>query len=180
LKLVSSLFVLVFWISSWFPTSADKGAVTVAAGCVLGLIVTYLVQRQLGERAWATKVIAALAIAVLIGGALFALITGLKRTSVDGGITFFFVLGFVGYLLMVKAILAPKEPLGEYRGEGLKVLFVVAIWSWASAISMFSHRGVDTYDDDTCIVVSKPNEYDTTLKSIWDMRLPQIASRKTT
>jgi len=35
----------MFWVSSWFPTSPDKWAVFVVAGCILGLIAAKVVWR---------------------------------------------------------------------------------------------------------------------------------------
>ncbi len=168
----------MFWISSWFPTSPDKWAVFVVAGCILGLIAAHLAQKLFGELGWPAKTTSALAFVVLIGGALFVLMRWSERTSVDGGIAFFFVLGFVGYLFLIRTILDPRQTPNRYRGTGLVVLSLLAIWFWASAIGMYSHRGADRYTNDACILVPKPTQYDTELTSIWEMRLPQIASTR--
>ena len=179
LKALASFLVLLFWISSWFPASAGKWAIFVAAGCILGLIAAHLARKPPGELVWPAKATLALAFVLLIGGPLLALRAWAKGTSVDGGLTLFFVLGFVGYLFMISRILTPGQTLGRYRHAGLVVLFLIAIWSWASAISMYSHRGANRYTKNACILVPKPTEYDTKLSSIWEMRLPQIASRTT-
>jgi hypothetical protein len=60
----------MFWVSSWFPTSPDKWAVFVVAGCILGLIAAHLAQKSLGELGWPAKATSALAFAVLISGLL--------------------------------------------------------------------------------------------------------------
>gem|GEM_PF-2199925 len=179
MKASSSFLVLLFWISSWFPTSADKWAILVVVGCILGLITAHLVQKLLGELAWPEKATSALAFALLIGGLLLALRAWIKGASVDGGITLFFVLGFVGYLFMIIGVLTPRQTIGRYRHMGFVVLFLIAIWSWTSAISMYTHRGINSFTNGACILVPKPTEYDRQLSSIWEMRLPQIASRTT-
>ena len=179
MKALSPYLVLMFWISSWFPTSADEWAIFVVAGCILGLIVAHLAQKPLGDLGWPAQMTSALAFVVLIGGTFFSLVTWVGRTSVDGAITFFFVLGIVGYLLMIRKILKPSQALSRFDIAGFVVLFIVSIWSWVSAISMYVHRGVDSYTNDACIVVPNPIEYDTALSSIWEMRLPQIASGRT-
>ncbi len=168
----------MFWISSWFPTSPDKWAVCVVIGCVLGLITAHLAQKSTGELGWPAKATSALAFVVLIGGLLFILMRVIERTSVDAGITFFFVLGVMGYLFLVRTILDPRQTPNRYRGTGLVVLSLLAIWSWASAIGMYSHRGADRYTNEACILVPNPIEYDTELTSIWEMRLPQIAASR--
>ncbi|AML51072.1 hypothetical protein RC74_07110 [Falsihalocynthiibacter arcticus] len=168
----------MFWVSSWFPTSPDKWAVFVVAGCILGLIAAHLAQKSLGERGWPAKATSALAFAVLIGGLLLILIRVTERSTVDAGITFFFVLGGMGYLFLVRTILDPRQTPKRYRGTGLVVLSLLAIWSWASAIGMYSLRGADRYTNKMCILVPNPIEYDTELTSIWEMRLPQVASTR--
>jgi hypothetical protein len=168
----------MFWVSSWFPTSPDKWAVFVVAGCILGLIAAHLAQKPLGERGWPAKATSALAVVVLIGGLVFILMRVSEKTSVDAGITFFFVLGGMGYLFLVRTILDPRQSPKRYRGTGLVVLSLLAIWSWASAIGMYFHRGTDRYTNEVCILVPNPVEYDTELTSIWKMRLPQIAAAR--
>ena len=178
LKTSSSFLVLMFWISSWFPTSPDKWAICIVAGCILGLIAAHLAQKRVGELSWLAKATSALAFVVLIGGVFFVLMRWAERTSVDGGITFFFVLGFVGYLFLIRTILDPSQTSNGYPGTGLVVLSLLAIWSWASAVGMYSHRGAKGYTNDACILTPKPNPYDTELTSIWEMRLPQVASTR--
>lgn len=178
MKATASFLVLMFWISSWFPTSPDTWAVCGVAGCVLGLIAAHFAQKRVGERIWPAKAASALAFVVLICGALFILMRVSERTSVDAGITFFFVLGLLGYVFLVRTILDPRQNPNRYRGTGLVVLSLLAIWSWASAIGMYSHRGTDRSANEACILVPNPIEYGTELTSIWDMRLPQIASTR--
>ena len=91
----------------------------------------------------------------------------------------FYVLGFVGYLLLVSAILSPKQTTRSYPRAGGAVLCLLAVWSWASAIGMYSQRGVEKRASHTCILIPTPSEYDTELSSIWEMRLPQIGSQRT-
>lgn len=87
----------------------------------------------------------------------------------------FYVLGGVGYLLMIRAVLSPNQT----KRAGALVLCLMASWSWASAISMYVHRGAETRVGDACILVPNPSEYDIELTSIWEMRLPQVKSRRT-
>lgn len=175
----SSYLLLIFWISSWFPTSADQWAIIVGIVCILGLIAAHMAQKSLGDLGWPAKATSALAFVTLFGGSIYALMRWAGRTSVDGAITFFFVLGLVGYLFLIRTILDPRQVSSRFRGTGLVVLFLVAIWSWASAIHMYSHHGADRYTDNACVLVPKPTEYDTELTSVWEMRLPQIASKRT-
>lgn len=178
MKTSLSFLASVFWISSWFPTGADKWDVFVAAGCILGLVAAHLAQKAIGERIWPAKAISALAFAVLIGGALLMMVRWPERTSVDAGLTFFFVLGSAGYLFLIRTILDPRQTPKRHRGTGLAVLSLLAIWSWTSAVSMYSHRGAYRYADDACILVPNPSQYDIELTSIWDMRLSQIAAKR--
>ena len=97
----------------------------------------------------------------------------------DGAITLFFVIGFVGYLLMISTILAPSQTLSENLGTGLVVLFLMATWSWGSAIGMYNHRGAHADTNEACILVPKLSRYDTKLSYIWEMRLPEIATSRT-
>lgn len=178
MKALPSFLVLVFWISGWFPTSPDKWAVLGVAGCILGLIAAHLAQKRVGERGWPARVVTALAFMVLIGGLFFILMRVSEKTSVDAGITFFYVLGGMGYLFLVRTILDPRQSPKRYRGTGIVVLSLLAIWSWASAIGMYSLRGADRYTNRVCILVPNPIEYDTELTSLWEMRLPQIAAAR--
>ena len=179
MKAPSSFLVLIFWISSWFPISADRWAMFVVTGCILGLVAALLAQKPIGELVWPAKATSGLALVLLIGGSLFAFMAWAVGTPVDGAITLFLVIGFVGYLLMISAILAPRQILSEYHGTGFVVLFLVATWSWVSAIGMYSHHGTDTDTGDACILVPKPIRYDTKLNSIWEMRLPEVATSRT-
>ncbi len=178
MKPLSSSLVLIFWISSWFPTSPDKWNFVVVTFCTLGLIAAHLAQKPLGERGWPAKMTSALAYIVLIGGAFFVLMRWTERTPVDGGITFFFVLGGTGYLFLIRTILDPRKTSNRYLGTGSVALSLLALWSWASAVGMYSHRGVERYVNDACILVPGPNPYDTEVTSIWEMRLPQVASTR--
>jgi hypothetical protein len=133
----------MFWVSSWFPTSPDKWDACVAAVSIFGLIAAHLAQKRIGELSWPAKATSALAYAVLIGGLNFILTRVTERSPVDAGNTFFFVFGGMGYLFLVRTILAPRQTQKRYRGTGLVVLSLLAIWSWTSAISMYSLRGAD-------------------------------------
>ena len=175
MKVIPTFLVLLFWLSSWFPTAPDRGAVFVAVGCTLGLIAAHLAPKPRSKRAGPSKAATVLAIALLIIGALLALMTWAEGTSANGAIMLFYVLGVVGYLLMIRAVLSPNQT----KRAGALVLCLMASWSWASAISMCVHRGAQTRARDACILVPNPSEYDTELTSIWEMRLPQVRSRRT-
>jgi hypothetical protein len=179
MKAVASFLVLAIWISSWFPTSAGIWAIYTTAGLILGLIAALLVQRRLGDRAWPVRTVSVLAYIVLIGGALFALIVMAAGSPVDGAISFFLSLGFVGYLLMIRDILLPEKTSKVYLGTGSVVLVVIAAWSWTSALSMYFHRGGPNDTDAACILVPKSLRYDTALDSIWEMRLAEVATSRT-
>ncbi|MBU2867567.1 hypothetical protein [Pacificibacter marinus] len=91
----------------------------------------------------------------------------------------FYILGGVGYILLIRAVSSPKQNLRVYRCIGALVLCLMASWSWASAISMYAHRGAAEHADTACILIPNPSEYDTKLNSIWEMRLPQVRSQRT-
>ena len=177
MKVIPSLLVLLFWISSWFPTVPERGAIFAAVACILGLIAAHLAPKSLSERIWPSKAPAALALTLLILGAALALMTWAEGTSANEAIFLFYVVGFVGYLLMVSGVLSPERVRRGYWGAGL--LGLLAIWSWASAIGMYVHRGAKQYADDACILVPDPSDYTTKLESLWEMRLPEIRSRRT-
>lgn len=179
LRILPSFLVLIFWISSWFPTAPDRGAIFVAAGCILGLIAAHLTAKPQSKRTRPSKTTAALAVALLIIGALLALMTWVEGTSANGAIMLFYVLGFVGYLLLFSAALSSEQALRGYPLVGGVVLCLMASWSWASAIGMYAHRGATEHADTACILVPNPSDYDTELNSIWEMRLPQVGSRRT-
>lgn len=179
MKAVSSFLVLVFWISSWFPASFERWAVFVVAICILGLLSALLAQRSLKERRWPAKALLVLAVLVLIGGAFLVSVVWAIGTPVGGAITLFFVVGLAGYLHMIASILAPSQTFKWHLGIGPLVLFLLASWSWASALGMYVHRGASDNTDEACILVPRPVRYDTELSSIWEMRLPEIATSRT-
>jgi len=179
LKVLPTFVVLLFWISSWLSTSPEKGAVFGVVCCILGLIAAHLAAKPQSKRASPSKATAVLATALLIIGALLALMTWAEGTSASGAIMLFYVFGVVGYLLLLSAIMSPNQNKRGYRCTGALVLCLMASWSWGSAISMYAHRGVKTHTGTACILVPNPSEYDTELNSIWEMRLPLIRSRRT-
>lgn len=179
LKAVSSFLLLVFWISSWFPASLDRWAVFAAAICVLGLLLALLAQRSLNEYRWPAKALSVLAVFVVIGGAFLAFAALALGTPVDGAIALFFVVGLAGYLHMIANILAPGHTLVWFLGIGPLVLFLLASWSWASALGMYVHLGASGNTDEACILVPRPVSYETELSSIWEMRLPEVATSRT-
>jgi hypothetical protein len=179
LKILPSFLILIFWISSWFPTSLDRGAIFVAVFCIIGLMAAHLSAKPQNKHARPSKTTAALAVALLIIGALLALMTWAEGTSANGAILLFYVLGVAGYLLLVSAILSHKQTSPGYRRAGGLALCLLASWSWASAIGMYSHRGAEKQASHACILVPNPSEYDRKLNSIWEMRLPHIGSRRT-
>lgn len=179
MKAVSSFFVLVFWITSWFPASLDRWAVFAVALCILGLLSALLAQRSLKEYRWPAKVLSVLAVLVLIGGALLAFAARGIGTPVDGAITLFFVVGLSGYLHMIANILASSQTSEWFLGIGALVLFLLTSWSWASALSMYVHFGASGNTDEACILVPRPARYDTELSTIWEMRLPEVATSRT-
>jgi len=145
----------------------------------LGLLLALLSHKPPKEHGWPAKALSVLAILLLIGGAFLTFLTSAVGTTVDGAITLFFVLGFLGYLLMIRSILTPTLSPRGYLGAGFVLLFLLATWSWASALGMYFHRGA--IDDTTaaCILVSKPIRYETELNSIWEMRLPEVSTNGT-
>lgn len=179
MKILPSFLALIFWISSWFPTAPERGAIFAVAGCILGLAAAHLTAKPQCKRTRPSKATTVLATVLLIIGALLALMTWVEGTSTNGAIMLFYVLGFVGYLLMVRAALSSEQTLNGYPRVGALVLCLVASWSWASAIGMYVHRGVETHADTACILIPNPSHYDTKLSSIWEMRLPQVRSRRT-
>jgi hypothetical protein len=178
MKTVLSFMVILFWISSWFPSAPDRWSIIVATVSICGLIAAHLARKVIGNRVWPAKVASVFAVIALIGGILLVLLRLPERTSVDAGITFFFVLGGVGYLLLLRSIMDPRESTILRRGMGVMLLSVLAIWSWGSAVRMYSHFGADRYISDACILVPNPSEYDSELTSIWDMRLSLVAASR--
>lgn len=178
MKVMPSLLVLLFWISSWFPAAPERGAIFAAVASILGLIAAHVTPKKpQSKRVWPSKTTTALAVSLLILGVDLALMTWAEGTSANGAIFLFYVIGFVGYLLMLSAVLSPERLRRGYRGAGL--LGLLAIWSWASAIAMYVHRGAEQRAEDACILVPDPSDYTLKLDSIWEMRLPEIRSRRT-
>ena len=54
-----------------------------------------------------------------------------------------------------------------------------ACWFRGSALAMYVNLGVSNEYDKSCILAITPNGYDSELNSIWEMRLPQVMSRRT-
>ncbi|MEY8118893.1 hypothetical protein AB9F26_11575 [Falsihalocynthiibacter sp. BN13B15] len=179
MKVASSFLVLIYWVSSWFPVSADRWAVFTVAGCILGLIAALLAQKSLEEHRWPAKVFSVLAFLLLIGGTFFAFMTSAVGTPAVGFIVLFFTLGGVGYLLMIRTVFALGQTNRMSHGAGFAVLFLLATWSWASALGMYFHVGAANDTTAACILVPKPNNYDTELNSVWEMRLPEFATSRT-
>ncbi len=148
-----------------------------AVCCTLGLIAAHWVPKPRSKRGGPSKATAVLAIALLIIGALLALMTWVEGTSANGAIMLFYVFGFVGYFLLFSAVRSFERTRRRFWGAGILVL--LSIWSWASAIGMYNHHGTKGQSDISCILVPNPSEYDMELTSIWQMRLPLIGSRRT-
>ena len=149
------------------------------AACTLGLIAAHWITKPQNKRFRPTKSIAALAIALLFFSAFFALMTWTEGTSASGAIMLFYVLGVVGYVLQISAIVSPKQASRKLPSAGSLILCLLAVWSWTSALSMYAHRGAKTQADITCILAPNPSDYDKELTSLWEMRLPQVGSRRT-
>ncbi|CUH89537.1 hypothetical protein PH5382_03484 [Phaeobacter sp. CECT 5382] len=179
MKFASPFLVLVCWISSWLPTSLDKWPLSLSFVCIFGLCAAFVAQERLKDRRWPAKMLRVLAVLVLISGAFLAILAWSIGTSVDGAITFFYVVGFAGYLHMISRVLTPGQAPDLHFGTGFWVLFLLASWSWVSALGMFVHRGASGNTDGACILVPKPVRYGTELSSIWEMRLPHVATSRT-
>lgn len=176
MKALSSFLVLVFWVSSWFPTPLNSWAIIAAAACFLGGLLACLAPKQsAGGRI--AKLLSTLSALVVIAGGLLAFATSALATPVDGAITLFFVLGISGYLYMIAGILAPT-PLSE-SARHIAPLLLLASWSWGSSLGMYFHRGAVGDTSAACILVANSVNYDTELTSIWDMRLPDVAANRT-
>ncbi|WP_425081133.1 hypothetical protein [Ruegeria arenilitoris] len=147
--------------------------------CTLGLLAVLLVQKPLKERRWPARALSVLTVLVLIGGALLAFVALALGTPVDGAITLFFVVGFAGYLQLLADIITPRRTSRWFPRRGFLILFLLATWSWVSAISMYVHRGAVSDTQEACILVPEPTRYDTELISIWEMRLPEVATSRT-
>lgn len=178
LKFLWSFFILLFWIGSWFPTAPDRSAIFLAVFCILGVMGAHLAPKPRSGGIRLPKTFAAFIFALLVIGGLLALMTWAESGSANAAIMFFFVLGFIGYLVMILAVFLPNQSFLGYSGSGGMLLFLLALWSWTSAIGMYAHRGADKNIGETCILASNQNEYDTKLSSIWQMRLPEFASPK--
>jgi hypothetical protein len=179
LTAVSTFLVLVFWISSWFPASFNNLTIGVTAACIVGLFLAILASKQLRKQGWPAKVLSMLSICFLIAGAMVAFTQAAVGTPVDGAIALFHVIGFAGYLYMLANIIKPKWTSKGVFEIGPLVLFLLAGWSWTSALSMYFHRGALGDTHAACILVPEPDAYDTELSSIWKMRLPEVASSRT-
>ncbi len=179
MKALSSLLVLAFWISSWFPTSADTWAIITAVVCILGLLAALLERKPLKDHRWPAEALPVLATLLFLGGAFLAFAASAVGTPVDGVIVLFFVLGFVGYFLMISSIFAPRQTSREFLGTGVVIFCLLATWSWASALAMYFHRGAADGTSVACILVPKPYRYETELSSVWEMRLPEVATSRT-
>lgn len=171
--------MLFYWFSSWLPISLDRWALWVIAICTLGLLAAFLVQKPLKEHRLPDRVLSVLTLLVLVGGALLAFVALALGTPVDGAITLFYVVGFAGYLQLLADIVTPRQTSRMFPPRGSIILFLFATWSWVSAIGMYVHRGAVGDTNETCILVPKPTRYDTELISIWEMRLPEVATSRT-
>ncbi|MEP0963660.1 MAG: hypothetical protein ABJQ70_11390 [Roseobacter sp.] len=126
-----------------------------------------------------TKALSVLSVLVLIGGVFCAILTGAIGTPVDGMNTLFFAVGFAGHLHMIASDFTYHKPSKPFFGIGMLVLYFLAGWSWVSALGMYVHNGATGYTDEACILASKSGRYDTELNSIWEMRLPEVATSRT-
>jgi len=179
LKAVSTFLVLIYWISSWFPTSADRWAIFAVTVCSFGLLAALCAHRLSKEQRWPSNAVSALAFLLLTGGAVLAFMGFAVGTAGGGFITLFFVFGFVGYLLMINNILAARPTSRGYLGAGVVILFLLGTWSWASALGMYFHRGAASDTSVACILVPKSLRYKIELNSVWEMRLPEVVTSTT-
>lgn len=179
MKPILSFFVLAFWISSWFPTTGDRWAVLGAAFCILGLFAAFLAKPYVKERKWPAKITVVLALAGLVCGVLLSVAVRAVGTPVDGAMTLFHVLGGVAYLWMIAGVLTPETVQTRRSYLGRTALLGLAAWSWGSATAMYLHLGAAEDTQTACILVPRSLAYDTEVRSVWRMRLPEIASNRT-
>ncbi|MEP1612331.1 MAG: hypothetical protein ABJL72_10455 [Roseobacter sp.] len=126
-----------------------------------------------------TKALSVLSVLVLIGGVFCAILTGAIGTPVDGINTLFFAVGFAGYLHMIASDFTYHKPSKPFFGIGMLVLYFLAGCSWVSALGMYVHHGATGHTDEAYILAPKSGRYDTELNSIWEMRLPEVATSRT-
>ncbi|RPE71597.1 hypothetical protein EDD53_0721 [Pacificibacter maritimus] len=151
----------------------------IAACCVLGLAMAQMVRKSENSRVWPAKTTVATAVATCMIGGLLTVMTWAEGRSANAGILLFFVLGFAGYLLMIGAIISRRSRRFAPIGAGGLMLMLAAVWSWGAALGMYFHRGVQSPSEIACILMPTQGDYTTELRSIWQMRLPEVASQNT-
>jgi len=81
-------------------------------------------------------------------------------------------------VLLIGAQRAGTALVTKTTADAAISLFILGLWSWASAVSMYGHRGATGDTAASCILVPEGLDYDIALTSIWDMRLPAFASHR--
>jgi len=152
--------------------------VVTSVGCIVGLCAAFMSKRLIAGRHWPTKALTLLAVVVLLIGAQRAGTALVTKTTADAAIMAFYAVGFTAFLKMIAAGLRPEQSSRWFLETGFLGLFILGLWSWASAVSMYGHRGATGDTAASCILVPEGLDYDIALTSIWDMRLPAFASHR--
>lgn len=174
-------FVFAFWLSSWLPVPLDKDVTTVFVGFVATfLIAAFAAAKQMALCQPIGRALSWIAGVILFLGSALAFLIRAVGTPADGALAMFFVAGIVAFLGLISTVLKHLGSAKLRLGVGGMMLLSLAAWSWVSAFSMFSYRGVGTVSSAACILVpSNITDYDTELTSVWHMRLPDFWSNAT-
>lgn len=175
------LGVVLFWLSSWVPVPPD----TIGTMATLGCVATYFIavyaaatrpslcQRPGRVGHW-------VAVTGLVVGAVAALLAGGIGTSGDVALTLFFAAGGAAFVALMSTVLRHAGSATWRLGWGGMLLVGLAAWSWVSAFSMDSQRGVEAVSPAACILLPSGHlTYDTQITSVWQMRLADFASTAT-
>ncbi len=174
-------FVVAFWLSSWIPVPLDMNTLVVLIGFVATIFVAAfatatrpaLCHRMGRAFAW-------IALVFFVLGAVLATLVGALGTSAAWALAMIVVVGIAGFVGLISTVLRHSDTAKLRLGVGGTTLLALAVWSWASAFSMYSYRGIATATSNACILVpTKLFDYDTELSSVWQMRLTDFASDST-
>ncbi len=169
------ILIVALWITGWMTFTSV--AVDPVAFAFLALAIWALNDpNRFAALAWPSKSLMVLSNVSLTLMCCTALISSLDPSPAVFAIAAIWLLGAFAYfkLLINAASDDSSAPVRVYFFAG--VLALLSVWSWGSALALYSHRGVDLEDRPACIL--KPNElaYSEHFSSVWDMRMSSFAS----
>ncbi|MQY43309.1 hypothetical protein GG681_11710 [Epibacterium sp. SM1969] len=167
------LTVVLFWLSGW--VSVDHGYAFPIALPALAVLVQ-LGASRVAHRRWPELLLNLCSVLLLLKTILFVLLGLVFKIEAGLEVWLFLDVGALAYVRLLVGILRAQHGQGSRTVVYAAILGSLAIWSWLSAFALNAHRGVDLEGRMSCILKPIGFEYSEELDSLWDMRLPILAS----